>query len=339
MKRLLAVLAALVCTHTALHAQGLGASQLILTNSSGGGVILQPDPGAVPPPQLLTITPPPSPFYQLVYTPPGWIQNQVVKWTSNTVPSLGNSLIYDDGTNVGIGTTSPSALLHVAGTGQFDGQLTVTAGGAAITGNVNVAGNVLPTLDDQYDLGLVGQRWRTGRFGTSVVVGTGVSLLAATNEVEFSGGAGRISVVGANDLIVRTNGVERLRVLGSGEVGIGTASPVRRLHVEGPGGGISPVRLGQVPTGLATDDVVVLDGSGDVKRIGAGALIGNWAWLLGGNTLSGTEKLGSLNAQPLIVVTNNVERLRVTAGGDVGIGTATPAERLDVVGNVRFSGA
>jgi hypothetical protein len=40
--------------------------------------------------------------------------------------------------------------------------------------------------------------------------------------------------------------------------------------------------------------------------------------------------LGTLNSFPLIVRTTNVERLRVTPAGSVGIGTATPADKLTV---------
>lgn len=43
--------------------------------------------------------------------------NYVAKWTSSS--GIGNSLIYDNGTNVGIGTTTPSAQLHVNGSGIF----------------------------------------------------------------------------------------------------------------------------------------------------------------------------------------------------------------------------
>ncbi|MGB9561818.1 MAG: hypothetical protein ACPL6C_03290, partial [bacterium] len=39
--------------------------------------------------------------------------NYLAKWTGGS--SLGNSLIYDNGTNVGIGTTSPEYLLHIVG--------------------------------------------------------------------------------------------------------------------------------------------------------------------------------------------------------------------------------
>jgi hypothetical protein len=103
MKRFLAtVCATLWVLPSALYAQGLGASQLILTNSSGGGVILQPDPMAPPPLQPLLITPPPAAGHQLVYTP-AWTLNRLVKWTNAAAPVLGNSLISDDGTTVEIG--------------------------------------------------------------------------------------------------------------------------------------------------------------------------------------------------------------------------------------------
>ncbi|HON22097.1 MAG TPA: prepilin-type N-terminal cleavage/methylation domain-containing protein, partial [Candidatus Paceibacterota bacterium] len=51
-------------------------------------------------------------------------QNYIAKWA--TSGSLTNSQIYDSGTNVGIGTTSPAALLDVQGAAQFG------------TGNVNL---------------------------------------------------------------------------------------------------------------------------------------------------------------------------------------------------------
>ena len=53
--------------------------------------------------------------------------NYVPKWTGST--ALGNSLIYDDGTNVGIGTASPSYKLDVNGTGRFQNTLYVATTG------------------------------------------------------------------------------------------------------------------------------------------------------------------------------------------------------------------
>ncbi len=58
------------------------------------------------------------------------------------------------------------------------------------------------------------------------------------------------------------------------------------------------------------------------------------AWLTNGNNLSNGEKFGSINNQPLIFITNNAERARITENGYVGIGTNNPQEALDVSGNL-----
>lgn len=55
-------------------------------------------------------------------------------------------------------------------------------------------------------------------------------------------------------------------------------------------------------------------------------------WLLAGNaqTDPSTEFLGTTDAQPLVIRTNDAEAVRVDADASVGIGTAAPAGRLHV---------
>ena len=52
-----------------------------------------------------------------------------------------------------------------------------------------------------------------------------------------------------------------------------------------------------------------------------------------------TSLIGTQDASPLIFFTNNAERLRIGATGNLMIGTTTDTERLSVAGNLRFSGA
>jgi len=52
-------------------------------------------------------------------------------------------------------------------------------------------------------------------------------------------------------------------------------------------------------------------------------------WLTNGNSLS-AGFLGTANAFPLVLRTNNAERLRITPSGSVGIGTSSPADPLSV---------
>jgi len=56
-------------------------------------------------------------------------------------------------------------------------------------------------------------------------------------------------------------------------------------------------------------------------------------WSLAGNSgASATSKLGTTNAIPLRLLTNNIERLRITPNGAIGIGTVGPAAsaKLDI---------
>jgi len=63
------------------------------------------------------------------------------------------------------------------------------------------------------------------------------------------------------------------------------------------------------------------------------------AWLLNGNSgTSGTQFLGTTGSQPLIFKTNNLERVRISSGGNVGIGTANPKQRLHNIGDYYGSG-
>jgi hypothetical protein len=48
-----------------------------------------------------------------------------------------------------------------------------------------------------------------------------------------------------------------------------------------------------------------------------------YAWLAGGNSVSGIKTLGTTNAFDLPFITNNTEKMRITSAGNVGIGTST----------------
>ncbi len=56
-------------------------------------------------------------------------------------------------------------------------------------------------------------------------------------------------------------------------------------------------------------------------------------WLLGGNTNGSEKTIGTNDTYDLPIVTDNTEKMRVTFGGKVGIGTTTPASTLTVNGS------
>lgn len=59
----------------------------------------------------------------------------------------------------------------------------------------------------------------------------------------------------------------------------------------------------------------------------------------GGNSFLETATLGTTDNFDLRVITNNTEKARVTASGNVGIGTASPTSKLHVAGTANITGA
>ncbi|HYV94043.1 MAG TPA: hypothetical protein VE978_19860 [Chitinophagales bacterium] len=145
-------------------------------------------------------------------------------------------------------------------------------------------------------------------------------------------------------------------------VGVGTSTPATKLHVAGNSStlrleGLSSALGGThiVAAAASTDKIVYVNSNGDFKALPSGSAgqvltlngssVPTWttaattSWLLTGNTLSATEFIGTLNVFDFIVKTNNIERMRVLSGGNFGIGTNAPTEKLQLAGNFRFSGA
>jgi hypothetical protein len=91
---------------------------------------------------------------------------------------------------------------------------------------------------------------------------------------------------------------EAMRVAADGNVGIGTSSPTSKLFVEGT--------------------IQARSGSTGVSFYGDG----------------GAGYINGIGAFPLIFNTNGAERMRITSGGNVGIGVTSPSAKLDVDGSI-----
>jgi hypothetical protein len=94
----------------------------------------------------------------------------------------------------------------------------------------------------------------------------------------------------------------------SGYLGIGTTSPTQLLHINSSS-----------DTNIRLTNAVATSG----LYIGVNA--------------SSYGYMSILDNQPLWFGTNNTERLRITAAGNVGIGTSSPSTALDVVGSINAS--
>lgn len=127
----------------------------------------------------------------------------------------------------------------------------------------------------------------------------------------------------ANEFSIETGGSERLRVQSQGRVGIGTSTPVTRLHVVDSD--ISEVRADGVNQGELRANVS--SGTNQNVRLGSDTFGG------------GRHYLNGFGAYPLTIATNAVTRMSITANGDIGIGTTSPSSKLHVVGNTFLDGS
>jgi len=123
-----------------------------------------------------------------------------------------------------------------------------------------------------------------------------------------------------------------LGITDSGYVGIGTTSPSVNLQVSGTNStGNVQIRASNLATSGKS-----------ISYVGADANAGKIIAVVGADGL-GTGPLktpsgffGTYTSQPAGIVTGNVERMRVTTTGAVGIGTTTPAATLEVNGTGKF---
>jgi len=121
--------------------------------------------------------------------------------------------------------------------------------------------------------------------------------------VGTTAGASSISTAASQPLAIdATSAVLSLNVSG-GNVGIGTASPVVTLDVNKAGGQLR-----------------VSDGSVDMRMQPLVA--------------SSVGNIGTISAHDVVLVANNSEKLRIAQSGNVGIGTTTPATKLQVSGDI-----
>ena len=121
-----------------------------------------------------------------------------------------------------------------------------------------------------------------------------------------------------------------LQINNSGNVGIGTTAPIAKLDIAGN------IKITDGTQGVGK--VLTSDATG----LATWQTVGVSNWFLTGNagTNPATDFLGTTDAQPLRFATGvgGIERMRIDASGNVGIGTVAPTSALDVVGTANTTG-
>jgi hypothetical protein len=144
---------------------------------------------------------------------------------------------------------------------------------------------------------------------------------------------------GTDEVNINTGGSTRATVDSSGLVGIGTSSPATLLEIASNATnqtlpGIPTLRITNTDTTAVANDNV-----GSVEFFSKDASEPD---VVTGYIRNIAEDAGTKYALTFGAKTNGVgaqERLRITAAGNVGIGTPSPTSALDVTGQIRASAA
>jgi len=226
---------------------------------------------------------------------------------------------------VGIQTANPNAPLHVAGVariGADDATDATVEIGAGATGNRNAF------------IDLVGDTTYTDYGVRFIRNNTGAN---ATSEIKHRGtGNFNITTQEASAIEFSTTNTPRVTITSGGLVGLGTSNPTTKLHV---------VVSVEDPTTGAPGSTSFVQVRGDTTTVGYGPSIAlsnvsgakETFWRISAVTASANN--GDLVFNGYNGGATYPERLRITAGGLVGIGTTSPNNKLDVSGSISATGA
>jgi hypothetical protein len=223
-------------------------------------------------------------------------------WTHNGT-AWGERVRINSAGNVGIGTTSPQALLHIADTSVNTAKNLFIQGNSA-TANVNKYSGI-----------------QFGRYGSATAgfVGIWGDSRSDRDELYIGGGAGSQTAASAIRLYTGTLGTsvgtERVTIQSDGNVGIGTTGPRAVLSL----GNTTGQKF------LIYDDgaTPTLNRAGFGVDLSGGPYESSWLFS-NGSTGQGFATIGSWDG------TTYSSKVKIQANGNVGIGNTSPDYKLDV---------
>jgi hypothetical protein len=253
---------------------------------------------------------------------------QLRGYSANVNQNVGTIEFVDDrnGTDDIIGRINSSRDTSI-GDGNLKFSTATSAGVLSEAMRIDSSGNVgIGTNDPKYKLdanaglssgGGIGYPVRVGH-GSMATNGDGVGVLFSRGSAEQYFGYVRIQSTQSNPSFLNPRlefGIQdtntfnladastRMVITGDGKVGIGTTSPSYELEVSTS----SNSRITASNTGYGVVNHLQADSTG--------------GWV------------GTLSNHPLIIKTNNTEKVRVTTAGNVGIGTTAPGAGLHIYGS------
>jgi hypothetical protein len=236
--------------------------------------------------------------------------------------------------NLGIGTSSPTSKLQSNNASTYNSS---TPSGAIVASNLSNGNAIIDIGVDATYLGYIQSRNLTNTTSYNLLLNplagnVGIGTTSPSNKLtvngtnigidiqnsgttyfrtELDGGnTTYLSTIGAYDMILRTNSTERMRITSGGNLLVGTTTDIGdKMYVNGS---------------IRIPSATFFRYDGDVGLIGSGSSVS-------GGTVS---QLGIRAASDILFATNGAnERMRITSGGNVGIGTSSPTEGKLVVAN------
>ena len=231
--------------------------------------------------------------------------NYVSKWTGTN--TIGNSLIFDNGTNVGIGNTNTSYTLDVSGTLRN----TTSAYFATTSGNVGI-GTLSPSswatslVVYNNQLTITGGGY-DGSFADSIFFGGNSEGTNYRNKISNSLSSNVVNQKMKFSIASgATTFVDVMTLVGNGNVGIGTSSPASLLHLQSSASGGQNFRM-QTSIAAGRNYMQFANGSGDMGYFGYGGP---------------DNKFYIINQKndDMLFYTNDAERMRILANGQMNPG-------------------
>lgn len=247
---------------------------------------------------------------------------QLVFYTANTSGSMVTRMIIDEDGYLGLGTISPSTLMHLQSS---------TSGAAAITLDYNdtawTAGDVLGRINWS------GNDASSGASGVRARVEAAAVSTAGATALKFYTTADSSTTL--NEVLTITND-QRL--------GIGTSTPSYPVDVVQSVNADATVEIKNNTSGTAAYAQFISTSTAGSLQLQAispgyttsGLTIASSGKLNADSGLTGGLVINTDAAAPVIIGTNGSERLRVLSTGLVGIGVTSPQQALHVFGNIRL---